>query len=159
MDHYYFSFTWMILRKMWNILWNLLLFSIVNDPVTSADELNHYLEVINHWAYLWKMEFNRDSKQQTSELLFSCKKNCPDQPSLFFNGTMVQTVNGQKHLGLFLDSKLSFERHQWKKSLRLKKAIGIIIFQNPFPLRPLIKGSCQFASRLLWYYISHTRLK
>ena len=28
-----------------------ILFSIVNDPVISADELNHDLEVINHWAY------------------------------------------------------------------------------------------------------------
>ena len=87
------------------------LFSIVNDHVLSANKLNHDLNVINQWAYLWKMVFNPDSNKQATELLFSCKKNSPHHPSLFFNGTVVPKVNEQKHLGLVLDSKLSFEMH------------------------------------------------
>ena len=31
------------------------LFSTVRDPVVSAEELNHDLELINHWAHQWKM--------------------------------------------------------------------------------------------------------
>ena len=42
-----------------------MLFSIVNDPVISANEMNHDLIVINQWAYQWKMEFNPDPNEQT----------------------------------------------------------------------------------------------
>ena len=37
---------------------------------------------------------------------------------LFFNGTVVSKVNEQKHLGLILDSKLSFERHVNEKIIK-----------------------------------------
>ena len=96
-------------------------FSIVNDPVISANELNQDLKVINQWAYQWKMVFNPDPNKQATELLFSCKKNSPNHLPLFFNGTVVPKVNEQKHLGLTLDSKLSFERH-----LNEKRIVGII---------------------------------
>ena len=43
-----------------------MLYSIVNDPVTSANDLNHDLKVINQWAYQWKMEFNPDSSKQAT---------------------------------------------------------------------------------------------
>ena len=36
------------------------LFSVVNDPVISADELNHDLDIIYQWADQWKMAFNPD---------------------------------------------------------------------------------------------------
>ena len=57
------------------------------------------------------MEFNPGPNKQATELLFPCKRNSPNHPSLFFNGTVVPKVNEQKHLGLVLDSKLSFEKH------------------------------------------------
>ena len=34
-----------------------MLFSIVNDPVISANDLNRDLNVINQWACQWKTEF------------------------------------------------------------------------------------------------------
>ena len=37
-----------------------MLFSIVEDPVTSAYDLNHDLDMIYQWANQWKMEFNPD---------------------------------------------------------------------------------------------------
>ena len=33
-------------------------FSIVNDPAISDNNLNHDLDIIQRWAYQWKMEFN-----------------------------------------------------------------------------------------------------
>ena len=62
---------------------------LLNDPVISANDLNHDLNVINQWAYQWKMEFNPDPNKQAIEPLFFCKKNSPYHPSLFFNGTVV----------------------------------------------------------------------
>ena len=35
-----------------------MLFSVVNNPEISANELNHDLKVKSQWAYQWKMKFN-----------------------------------------------------------------------------------------------------
>ena len=109
-----------------------MLFSIVKDPVISANELNHDLNIINQQAYQWKMEFNPDPSKQATKILFSCKRNRPIHPSLFFNGTVVPKVNEQKHLGLILDSKLSVERHVNEKIIKAKKCIGIIRYLSKF---------------------------
>ena len=45
-----------------------ILFSIVKDPLISANDLNHDLEVINQWAHQWKLEFNPDPQKQATEL-------------------------------------------------------------------------------------------
>ena len=37
-----------------------MLFSVVNNPAISANELNHDLKVISRWSYQWKMNFNPD---------------------------------------------------------------------------------------------------
>ena len=50
------------------------LFSIVIDPVTSANDLNHDLKLIEKWAFQWKMSFNPDPNKQATELLFSIKR-------------------------------------------------------------------------------------
>ena len=80
-----------------------MLFSVVNNPEISANELNNDLKVISQWAYQWKMKFNPDPNKQATKLLFSCKKNSPYHPSLFFNDSVVPKVNEQKYLGLILD--------------------------------------------------------
>ena len=93
-----------------------MLFSIVKDPTISANNLNHDLDIIQQWAYQWKMEFNPDPTKQATEVLFSCKKSSQNHPQLIFNGIAVAKVNDQKHLGLILDSRLSFENILTKKS-------------------------------------------
>ena len=71
--------------------------------------MNHDLKVINQRAYQWKMEFNPDPNKQATELSFSCKRNSPDHPSLFFNGTVVPNVNEQpgSHTSKILLKRLS----------------------------------------------------
>ena len=88
-----------------------MLFSTVKDPVISADDLNHDLDVICQWTYQRKMEFNSDPSKQATEVLFSCKNVSPGHPHLTFNGTVIKKVNEQKHLGLILDSSLTFKKH------------------------------------------------
>ena len=91
---YYFLFISMILR---NIKSNIkfcaddtMLFSVVKDPVKSADDLNHDLDIIYQWAHQWKMEFNLDPNKQLKSY-FSCKKVNPNHPQLIFNGINVKT--------------------------------------------------------------------
>ena len=58
------------------------------------------------------MKFNPDpNKQVTKVLLFSCKIKSDEHHHLTFNGNKVQQCSSQKHLGLFLDNKLDFNKH------------------------------------------------
>ena len=87
------------------------LFSIVHDPVVSAEELNHDLDLISTWAHQWKMCFNPDPTKQAEEILFSQKLKKPVHPPIYFNDIEVKRVSDHKHLGLTLDPKLSFAKH------------------------------------------------
>ena len=114
-----------------------MLYSIVKDPAISANNLNHDLDIIQ-WAYQWKMEFNPNPTKQATEVLFSCKKSSPNHPRLIFNGIAVAKVNDQKHLGLILDSRLSFEKHINEKIMKSKKNVGILKHLSKFlPLKTL----------------------
>ena len=84
------------------------------------------------------MKYNPDLNNQATELLFSCKNNSPNHPSLFINESIVPKVKEQKHLGLKLDSKLSFERHVNEKFIKAVKGIGIIKYLSKFlPIKTL----------------------
>ena len=45
---------------------NTMLLSIVKDPISSADELNHGIQTISEWAHQWKLEFNHDPSKQAT---------------------------------------------------------------------------------------------
>ena len=47
-----------------------MLYSVVKDPVVTAMDLNHDLDIINKWAYQWTKE--------AKEVLFPCKKSSPN---------------------------------------------------------------------------------
>ena len=115
-----------------------MLFSTVKDPLISANDLNHDLDLICQWAHQWKMEFNPDPTKQATEVIFSCKKLTQNHPQLFFNGTVVSKVKEQKHLGLILESDLSFEKHLNEKMIKAKRNIGILKHLSQFlPLKTL----------------------
>jgi len=103
-----------------------MIYSTVYDPVNSATELNHDLNIINKWAHQWKMAFNPDPSKQAVEVLFSQKKKKVYHPPLYFNDTIVIRADSHKHLGLILDSKLSFINHVNEKIKATTKAIGIL---------------------------------
>ena len=109
-----------------------MLFSIVKDPVISANTLNNDLDIIYQWAHQWKMEFNPDPTKQATEVLFSCKKVSSNHPQLIFNGTAVVKVNEQKHLGVILQPGLSFEKHLNEKIMKAKKNIGLLKHLSKF---------------------------
>ena len=101
------------------------LFSIVRDPHTTAEDLNHDLDLINSWATQWKMSFNPDPTKPAEEILFSVKRKSPVHPPLYFNGSLVKQVPEHKHLGLVLDSKLSFASHINANVATARKGIGL----------------------------------
>ena len=101
-------------------------FSTVQDITTSTVSLNNDLTKISQWAVQWKMNLNPDPTKQAQELLFSRKTSSKPYPSLNFNNNTVHQVQLQKHLGLFLDPKLSFDEHIQCILIKTRKTIGLI---------------------------------
>ena len=115
-----------------------MLYSVVHDPNVSANELNHDLKLINDWAYQWKMSFNPDVNKQAVEVLFSQKNKAQVHPPLFFNGNEILKVNEHKHLGMILDSTLSFSSHINEEIKITRKNIGVLEFLSSYiPLKTL----------------------
>ena len=115
-----------------------MLYSVVQDPIQTANELNHDLQIIQDWAYQWKMSFNPDPTKQAKELLSTRERISPDYPNIIFNGCTVTKVNDHKHLGLVLQSNLSFEKHLEEKIYKAKRVIGLLKHFSKFlPLRTL----------------------
>ena len=70
--------------------------------------LNHYLRIIEAWAYKWRMSFNLYPMEQAVENIFSRKHATLNHPAIYVNDTQVTRSNEHKYLSIVLDSKLSF---------------------------------------------------
>ena len=82
------------------------------------------------------MSFNSDPNKQAQEVIFprKLKKFC--HPSLRFNN--VSQASSQKHLGLTLDNRLTFDEHLTNVSNKISKTIGLLRkLQNILP-RPAL---------------------
>ena len=100
------------------------IFRIV-DPNSTVD-LNSDLQKITEWAFQWKMLFNPDITKQAIEVVFSNKRNKTFLDPLIFNGIDVKKADENKHLGLVLDSKLSFESHLDEKLAKARSGLGLM---------------------------------
>ena len=117
-----------------------MIYSVVHNPTLTSSVLNYDLEIISQWDHRWKMSFNPEPSKQAVEILFSQKKIKVTHPPPFFNGTRVDKVNEHKHLGLTLDSKLTFSKHINDKINKLRKLLGVLKFLSSYlPLHTLIQ--------------------
>ena len=69
------------------------------------------------------MSFNPNPTKQAVQVVFTRKSKQIDHPKIYIE---VKTVNDHKHLGLILDSKLSFISHINEKISKAHKGLGII---------------------------------
>ena len=115
------------------------LFSVVHDINTSATELYKDLKKINDWAFQWKMTLNPDRSKQVQEVIFSRKIKKATHPPLLFNNNNVSQVNSQKHLGVIVDVKLTFEEHLKNVLNKTSKTIGLLRkLSNLLPRQALV---------------------
>ena len=108
------------------------LFTIVHDSNTATNDMNHDLELISKWAHDWRMSFNPDPQKQAVQLMFSKKKAEANHPVILFNNLPVMKVVEHKHLGLVLDSKLSFPTHIKSAISKTRKGIGMLRFLSSY---------------------------
>ena len=60
-------------------------------------------------------------------------------PNVYFNSFLVSSTSVQKHLGMLLDDKLSYEHHLKFVLNKVKKTIGLLRkFQQILPRQSLI---------------------
>ena len=102
------------------------LFSVVHEIDTSANNLNHDLEKNSEYAFQWKMRFNPDPTKQAQEIIFNRKKTVSINTVTYFNNTLLNSTAPYKHLGMILDSKLSYKNHLKSACSRLNKTIGTL---------------------------------
>ena len=115
-----------------------LFFSVVHNLNTSTNNLNEDLKKINDWVTQWKMSFKPDPTKQAQEVIFSCNIKKPLHAPLTFNNANVKRTAFQKHLGLILDSQLSFEEHLKTIFSKVSKTIELIQKLRNFLPRPFL---------------------
>ena len=88
-----------------------MLFSVVHDVDTSVNDLNENLEKLVNGVFCGKWSFNPDPTKQAQEIIFSRTKTVSIHPVVYFNNSLVNSMATHKHLGMILDSKLSYENY------------------------------------------------
>ena len=71
-------------------------------------------------------------------MLTKRKNEAVAHPPVFFNGSEVVVKAEHKHLGMILDSKLSFQSHVRKAIIKARKGIGIIRFLSKYVTRDVL---------------------
>ena len=102
------------------------LFYKVFDKHVSRATLNKDLELINNWAFQWKMQFNPELNKQAQKLYFSKKAGNQKSLDLSFNKSNVASSPSIKHLGMLLDSRLTFNELAQSKANKCYKIIELI---------------------------------
>ena len=115
-----------------NLLLNLKLFvddtsliSVVHN-LTTTNNRNEDLERVNDWTTQWKRSFNLDPTKQAQEAIFSRKIIKTIYTPLNFNNKISKQTVFNRHLGLTLDSQVSFEEQLKTISSKVNKTIGLI---------------------------------
>ena len=114
------------------------LFSVVHDVDTSANELNNDLYQTNKWSFHQKMSFNPDQSVQAQEIIFTRKTKKMCQPSLRFHNRIVSQSKFQKHLGIFLNARLTFEEHLKVITTKVNKIVGLLRKLQKTQARPVL---------------------
>ena len=110
-------------------------FSVVHDVTVCSSDLNSDIAKISECAFKWKITFNSDPSKPAQKVIFRRKLKTVPHPSITFNNNPLSLFPAQKHLGLVLDSKLTFNRHIKHILSKVNKLIGLLRkFQPVLPI-------------------------
>ena len=83
----------------------------VSEVYETHQILESDLRTKEKWGHQWKMVVNPDITKLAVKEFFSATTAKPNHPSLVFNDIPVARKPFTRHLGLYLDEKLSFSVH------------------------------------------------
>ena len=95
--------------------------------ITNCLHMARPLEKISEWVFKWKMSFNPDPYKPAQEVIFSGKLKTVPHPSITFNNNPLSLCTAQKHLGLVVDSELTFNEHINQILSKVNKSIGLLL--------------------------------
>ena len=81
------------------------------------------------------MSFKPDPSKQAQEVILSRKLQKANHNQVYFNHNSVKQVPPQKHLGVYLDTKLNFQEHLNNIISKVNKTIRLLRKLQPFLLR------------------------
>lgn len=106
------------------------MYTVIDDPVLTANTLNRDLESVLHWSKTWLVSFNQ---AETETVLFSRKANKPVHSDLHFNRTLLSPVTDHKHLSFTLSDDFRWKAYitssvnkAWQ-SLRLLRFVTYLL--------------------------------
>ena len=108
------------------------LFTVVQDPNAASEKSTMTFALVSQWARDWRMSFNPHPQKQAVEVRFSKKRLVVDHLVMLFNNIPVKQVDEHKHLGLILDSKLSFSAHIKSSISKARKGIGLLKYLSKY---------------------------
>ena len=128
------------------------IFNVVHDINTSGNELNNYLKKVSHRAFQWKRASIPTQGNRSKRLfLFENWRQCHTL-LWFIIILMFSQWKSQRHLGIILDSKLTFKDHNKTVSSKTNRTIALLRkLQNLLPGEPLITIYKAFARPHLNY--------
>lgn len=91
------------------------------NPFENLKNMNKYLKKLNFWCYKWRVTINA-AKSQAMIVTHSKKRFISDPPK--YNNTSIPLQDSIKYLGIYLDRRLSFQKHvdEILKSIKNKTA-------------------------------------
>ena len=81
---------------------------VVGNPNTAETILQNDINRIILWADKWLVRFN---PSKSESLIISRKRIKPTHPDLLTYNTVIPQVNIHKHLGVFISSDVSWDKH------------------------------------------------
>ena len=102
------------------------IFSVLKDNDSDSAILSEDLNLISNWAFRRKMSFNPDPSKQAKEMVFLKNIVLPSFPFLCLIIIIISSTDSHNHLGMILDSKLSFINHLKENISVANNGIGII---------------------------------
>ena len=76
--------------------------------------------------------------KQAIEVIFSVKKKKPEHLNLLFNHIPVSREDHTKHLGVYLDSGLSFSKHVREAVMKATKGVSLLKYLSKYVSRKVL---------------------
>ena len=117
------------------------LFTRVSGIEETHEKLLNDLRTVTSWAHQWKMVFNPNIDKQAIEIIFSAKKNKIKHPDIALNDVPVARKEFTKHIGVYLDSCLTFNKHIKEAILTAQKGLSLLKFLSKYVSRNVLNLS------------------